>query len=443
MKLLKLIFLFLIPAIGIGIGLQAQTVRLDFEEFDLDNGLHVILHKDPSTPIVTVSVMYHVGSKNEDPNRTGFAHLFEHLMFEGSNNIPRGEYTRFVEKAGGTLNANTDFDRTYYYEVLPSNQLELGLWLESERMLHAKIDSIGIATQKGVVVEEIKQREENTPYGSLLRETFGRAYSVHPYRWPVLGSPEQLLASDDQDVIGFYKTFYVPENAVLTLAGDIDIPTARNWVKRYFETIPAGQGKIPRPVANEPALASEVRDTVYDNIQLPAIIQAYRVPAMGTEQFYVVSMLNTLLSGGQSSRLNKSLVDEKQLALQAVSVPLPLEHPGINLALLLPNMGVDLTELEKAADAEIMKLQEELIPEKEFQKLRNQIEVQMIQRLTSLETRAELLATAYTYFRETGRVNTEIDKYLAITREDLRDAARKYLTPANRVVLYYLPKTEQ
>jgi len=438
-KLPCLIFLFLAGTIQ---GLFPQTVKLEYTEFNLPNGLHVILHEDHSTPIVAVSVMYHVGSKNEEPHRTGFAHLFEHLMFEGSDNIPRGEYTRFVEKAGGTLNANTSFDRTYYYEVLPSNQLELGLWLESERMLHGRVDSIGIATQKGVVIEEIKQTEENQPYGSILRETFGRAFKVHTYRWPIVGSPDDLRASTDKDVINFYKTWYVPNNAVLTIAGDINPDQAKKLADTYFGTIPAGTRPINRPLQNEPAKTAEIRDTVYDNIQLPAIIQAYHVPAMGTKDYYAVSMLNTILSGGQSSRFNKSLVDEKQLAMQAMSIPLPLEHPGITLALLIPNIGVDLKKLEDAADEEIVKLQNELIPEEEFQKLKNQVETEMVNRLVGIEGRAELLATGYTYYNNAGSVNTDIDNYLNVTREDIREAARKYFKTTNRVVLYYLPKTK-
>lgn len=441
MRNIKLTGLLLLFLSGTVQGLFSQTVKLEFEEFTLSNGLHVILHEDHSTPIVTVSVMYHVGSKNEEPGRTGFAHLFEHLMFEGSDNIPRGEYTRYVEKGGGTLNANTSFDRTYYYEVLPSNQLELGLWLESERMLHLKMDSLGIATQKGVVIEEIKETEENQPYGSILRETFGRAFKVHPYRWPIVGSPADLRASTDQDVVNFYKTYYVPGNAVLTIAGDINPKEVKKLAKDYFGSIPAGIRPINRPLQNEPPQTSEIRDTVFDNIQLPAIIQAYHVPAMGTKDYYAMSLLNTILSGGQSSRFNKSLVDEKQLALQAMSIPLPMEHPGLTLAFLIPNIGVDLTRLEAAADEEIVKLQNELVPEEEFQKLKNVVEADMINRLAGIEGRAELLATGYTYYKNAGSVNSDIDNYLKVTREDIRDVAKKYFTTANRVVLYYLPKT--
>jgi len=432
------VLIFLLAGLS---GLRSQTVRLDFQEYDLPNGLHVIIHEDHSTPIVTVSVMYHVGAKNEDPSRTGFAHLFEHLMFEGSKYIPRGEYTRYVEKAGGTLNANTDFDRTYYYEVLPANQLALGLWLESERMLHLRMDSLGIATQKSVVIEEIKEREENQPYGTLLRETFKRAYQVHPYKSHVLGSADHLRASTDQDVIGFHNKYYVPGNAVLTLAGDVNPKTAKKLVRKYFRGIPRGTEPLLRPETNEPVKMAEIRDTVYDNIQLPAIVQAYHIPAMGTPDYYAVNLLNTLLAGGQSSRLNRVLVDEKQLALQTLAIALPLEHPGITLALLIPNMGVDLTNLEQTSDEEIARLQTNLIPESEFQKLKNNVEASMISRLSGIEGRAELLATGYTYYHSTDAVNTDIDKYLAVTREDLREAARKYFRKDNRVVLYYLPKT--
>ena len=200
------------------LALNAQMNQVEFKEFTLDNGLQVILHKDSSTPIVAVSVMYHVGSKNEQPDRTGFAHFFEHLLFEGTENIERGEYDKYVEKAGGTLNANTSNDRTYYYEILPSNQLEMGLWLESERMLHAKVENKGIETQREVVKEERRQRIDNQPYGSILQEAMKRAYTKHPYNWPVIGSMDHLNAAVESDYVNFYKTFYVPNNAICSAA---------------------------------------------------------------------------------------------------------------------------------------------------------------------------------------------------------------------------------
>lgn len=228
------------------ISVFAQGNKIEFEEYDLDNGLHVILHQDNGFPLVVVTITYHVGSKNERPDRTGFAHFFEHLMFEGSENIARGEYSKIVDKAGGTLNANTTWDRTYFYEVLSSNQLELGLWLEAERMLHLNVDSIGVVTQKKVVTEEIKEREENQPYMSFQREISKRAYKVHPYQWTVLGSADHIMAATESDYKKFYNDFYVPNNAVLTIVGDIDLNETKRLVEKYYSDIPASKNQIDR-----------------------------------------------------------------------------------------------------------------------------------------------------------------------------------------------------
>ncbi|NPA37776.1 MAG: insulinase family protein [Chlorobi bacterium] len=421
----------------------AQEGRIKFTEYDLDNGLHVILHQDSSVPIVSVSVMYHVGSKNEDPNLTGFAHFFEHLMFEGTENIGRGEYAKYVEKAGGTLNANTSNDRTYYYEILPSNQLKLGLWLESERMLHARVDSVGIATQKKVVSEEKKQSYDNRPYGSLLIEMMKRAYKVHPYRWTTIGDMDQLLSAKDEDFVNFYKTFYVPNNAVLVVAGDINPDSTKQWINDYFAGIPRGTKEIPRPDVVEPPQTQEIRDTIYDNIQLPLIAQGYHIPAMNTPDYYAVMMLSSLLSDGQSSRLYKELVDKKQMAVQVGSFPLPFRDPSLALIYALPNMGVDPKALEDEIDAEIDKVKENLISEKEFEKLRNKFENDYVSSNERLASRAENLATDYTYFKNTDLVNHELDKILAVTREDIKRVANKYFDKNNRVVLYYLPKSQE
>ncbi len=427
----------------VSFSLTAQMKPIEFEEFDLENGLHVILHQDNSTPIVNISVMYFVGSKNENPNLTGFAHFFEHLMFEGSENIPRHEYSNYVERAGGTLNANTSFDRTYYYEILPSNQLELGLWLESERMLHARVDSIGIATQKNVVIEERKQRTENTPYGDLLEITFKKVYKEHPYKTSVLGDPEHIRSAKDQDFVDFYNTFYVPNNACLVIAGDIDKTKAKNLVSKYFAEIPQGTKEIPRPTIVEKPQTKEVRDTVYRNVQLPLIIQAYKIPALGDDDYYAVDLLNKVLSKGQSSRLYKELVDNQQKAMEVSSFSLGLQQPGVTLAFALPNTGVDNGELEKGMIVEVEKLQNELISEKEFQKLKNQVENDFVNGSRRLASVAENLATDYTYFKDTELVNKELDKYLAVSREDIQRVAKKYYTKENRVVIYYLPNSQK
>ena len=439
MKITK-ILLFFVLFISAASVVTGQMNKIDFQEFELENGLRVILHKDNSTPIVAVSIMYHVGSKNENPERTGFAHFFEHLLFEGSANIGRGEFDKYVEKAGGTLNANTSYDRTYYFEILPSNQLELGLWLESERLMHAKVDITGVETQRQVVKEERRQRIDNQPYGSLLEETMKRAYKKHPYRWSVIGSMDHLDAATEQDYINFYNDFYVPENAILSIAGDLDYAETRRLVEKYFAGIPRGKKPIYRPKIVEPPLNGEVRDTVFDNIQLPAVIMAYRIPAQGTPEFYAVSMLGQLLSSGESSRLYKSLVDEKRLTLFVGNFPLGLEDPGVALAFGICNMGIDPMQVEEAIELEIERVKNELMSDREFQKLRNQVENDFISGNSRMAGIAESLANYKMYFGDANLINTELDRYLAVTKEDIQNAARKYYNKDNRVLLYYMPK---
>lgn len=419
---------------------QAQLNKIDFQEFTLDNGLKVILHQDKSTPIVAVSVMYHVGSKNENPDRTGFAHFFEHLLFEGSENIGRGEYDKYIEKAGGTLNANTSMDRTYYFEILPSNQLELGLWLESERMLHAKVENVGIETQRQVVKEERRQRIDNQPYGSFLEQIMMRAYTVHPYRWPVIGSMAHLDAAEEKDYKNFYADFYVPNNAIVSIAGDIDYDNAKALVTKYFASIPKGKKPVYRPSVVEPALSGEIRDTVYDNIQLPAVLMAYRIPAAGTPEFYAVSMLGTLLSKGESSRLQKALVDDQQKAVAVGNFPLDLEDPGVAIAYGICSMGTDVLDAEKSITAEIERIKTETISDEEFQKLRNQIENDFVSSNSRVAGIAESLANYKMYYGDANLINTELNRYLAVTKDDIKNAAIKYYNTNNRVVLHYLPK---
>jgi len=424
---------------------SAQTVKtsnVKFTQYDLPNGLHVILHEDHSTPIVAVTVLYHVGSKNEDPKRTGFAHFFEHLMFEGSDNIKRGEYMKLIQNSGGVMNANTSFDRTFYFEILPSNQLELGLWMEAERMLQLKVDSVGVETQRKVVKEELKQRNENTPYGSILNEAFGHAYTVHPYRWTPGGSPEYINQAALSEFIDFYKTFYVPNNATLSIAGDINIAQTKTLIEKYYGSIPKGTKEIPRPTAVEPVKTAEVRDTVFDNIQLPAVVMGYHTPAQGTPDYYAMNMLATVLSQGKSSRMQKSIVDKQQKAVFAGAFPLPSEDPGLTLVFGVANMGVAPTDLEAAMDVEFDKVKNELISEDEYQKLRNQTESDFVSGNLKMAGIAENLANYYVYYKDANLINTEINRFMKVSREDIQKAAQKYLTKENRVVLYYLPKQQ-
>ncbi len=425
----------------ITLGTLLAQVNIQFIEYDLPNGLHVILHVDKSAPIVSQVVTYHVGSKNEKPDRTGFAHFFEHLMFEGSPNIPRGEFFKMVQNAGGSLNAFTTFDQTVYFITVPSNQLELAMWMESERMLQLKVDSIGVETQRGVVKEERKQSYENRPYGSIMEKTMAYAYKVHPYRWIPIGSVQYIDQATYDEFYQFYKSFYVPNNACLSIAGDIDVEQTKALVQKYYGDILKGGGEIYRPNVVEPKQTAEVRDTVYDNIQLPAVIQAYHMPAQGTKDYYALSMLTTLLTGGESSRLSKRLVDKEKLALGTQSIPFNLEDPSVFLLFAISNFGKTSDENEKVINEEIEKVKSEKITDDEFAKIRSQVETSFIEKNSTVQGKAMQLGNYYVFFGDANLINSEIDKYMAVTKDDIQRVAKDYLVKENRTVLYYLPKT--
>ncbi len=472
--------------------LWSQQKKIDYVEYDLPNGLHVILHEEHTVPIVAVSIMYHVGSKNEKSDRTGFAHFFEHLLFEGSSNIKRGEYAQIVEKNGGTLNANTSQDRTYYYEIMPSNQVELGLWLESERLLHARVDKTGIETQRQVVKEEKRQSVDNQPYASFLANMSSRVFKKHPYNWVPIGAMEHLDAAQEEDYVNFYRTFYVPSNAVLSIAGDINIEETKKMIEKYFGSIPKGQGInmyrdfenlsdeafitkygvaktlftstnflkptepaaikalqkqlatstiIPKPSVIEEPIKGQQVDTIYDNIQLPGIFMGYRFPAQNDLDYPAIEVLNTILSEGASSRMNKNIVEKKQLAVEAFSFGMKSEDPGLGVVATIASDKVDLKLLQEAMDEEIARIQNELVSPEELQKVINQYENTIVSSNSSVAGIAENLADNFMYRKSTALINKQLSAYLTITREDIQRVAKKYLTKDSRVVLIYLPKS--
>jgi zinc protease len=424
-----------------GLFLSASAQQVKFTEYNMDNGLHVILHQDKTAPVVAVSVMYHVGSKDEETQRTGFAHFFEHLLFEGSDNMKRGEFMKIVSSNGGQNNANTSQDRTFYYEVFPSNQLELGLWLESERMLHPKIDEVGVKTQNEVVKEEKRLRIDNSPYGKFTEKIFARLFEGHPYRWQPIGSMEHLDAAKLSEFIAFFKKYYVPNNAVLTIAGDLDIEKTKSLVQKYFNEVPKG-APVVKSVYELKPVEKEIIDTAYDaNIQIPAIFAAYRVPGMKSHDSKVLGMISTLLSGGGSSRLSTKMVDEKKTALQVAAFNYSLEDYGAYITLALPNNNTPLNDLLKDIDAEVKRLQTDLISESELTKLQNQFENSYVSANSRMIGVAENLANGYTFHnKDTNDINEELEKVRSITREEIREVARKYLNKDQRIVLYYLPK---
>lgn len=420
----------------------AHAQKVNFTEYDLANGLHVILHQDKTAPVVAVTVFYHVGSKNEEVGRTGFAHFFEHLLFEGTDNIKRGEWSTIVTSNGGQDNATTSQDRTFYYELFPSNQLELGLWMESERMLHPVINNEGVETQNEVVKEEKRLRIDNQPYGHFTEEIFKRLFTAHPYRWQPIGSMEDLDAAKLEEFQAFFKKYYVPNNATLSIAGDFDIEQTKKWVAKYFTDIPKG-AEIVQPNIQESPLTKEIVDTAYDaNIQIPAIMMAYRVPGIKSADSKALEMISNYLSNGGSSKLSKKMVDEKKNALQVGAFNYALEDYGAYITYALPNSNTPLTDLLKDIDEEVVKIQTDLISEQDYQKLLNQFENDFVSANTRMLGVAENLADGHAYFNNTGQINEDLNEYKKITREQIREVAKKYLNTNQRVVLYYLPEAK-
>ena len=430
-----LVALFLL---GSSAAITAQQVA--YEEYDLDNGLHVILHQDNGAPVVVTSVMYHVGSKDENTEKTGFAHFFEHLLFEGTENIQRGDFFKIVTANGGYNNANTTQDRTYYYELFPSNNLELGLWLESERLLHPVINQIGVDTQKEVVQEERRLRVDNAPYGQLIENMFKNMFVNHPYRWSVIGSLDHLASATLEDFQDFNKVYYIPNNAVLVVAGDFEMNEAKRLIEGYFGPIPKGQDIVKKTYEESPIEGPIQTQFEDSNIQIPLILLGYRTPGQAEKDAYVLNMISSYLSDGESSVLKKKLVDEKRMALQIFAFNYSLEDYGAYLLGGLPLGSNTMDGLVTEIDEEIEKLKTELISERDYQKLQNQFENSFVNSNSSVEGIANSLARNYMLYGKTDLINTEIDIYRSISREDIREVARKYLNADQRVELKYIPK---
>lgn len=433
-KLLSLIIILLIH-------FDSISQNVDFIEYDLDNGLHVILHQDKTVPLAVTSVMYHVGSKDDSPDRTGFAHFFEHLLFEGTKNIDRGQFVKIVESNGGSLNAYTSNDETYYFEFFPSNKLELGLWLESERMLHPVIDEIGVQTQNEVVKEEKRSNYDNRPYGQLLPQITQSLFKKHPYRWLPIGSMEHLDAATLDEFISYNKKFYVPNNAVLVVAGNFEIDDVKKKISDYFGPIPRGND-VPRIKITEDPITAEIKKKFYDpNIQLPMGLVSYRIPSFKDRDAYVLDMISSILSGGKSSRLYKKMVDDKKVSVQVQAVNLSFEDYGIYVILSLPVGENTLQTLYDNIDEEIEKLKVDLISDREYEKLQNEFENSFISTNASMSGIANSLASYYLLHDNVNLINQRLDIYKSITKEEIRDVANKYLNKDSRAVIDYLPES--
>lgn len=428
-----LVFLFCAP-------LLSQTKKIIFEEYALNNGLHVILNQDNSLPIVVVNICYHVGSKNEIEGRKGFAHLFEHLMFDGSANVKRGEFDKYIYSAGGDNNAFTNEDITNYYETLPSNQLELGLWLESDRMYKFAIGEISLTTQQGVVIEEKKQSYDNRPYGTASENMAALAYKIHPYKTTTIGYEEDIQAATLDNVKDFFEAFYVPNNATLVIVGDIDIKKTKGLIEKYFGDIPKSKKEIIRKFPTEPKRTEQETKTVYDNIRLDGLFMGYHIPEITHHDFYALDLLSDILSNGRSSRLYERMVYTDQVAMQTMAYTESQEDPGLFNFVAISSGKASAEELEKIIYEEIEKIQTNGVTEKELEKVKNKAETSLISNLENFYGRAVALARYKVIQKDANLINTDMEKYSRVTVEDIQNVAKKYLNKENSVVLYYKPE---
>ena len=415
--------------------IELKPIR--FIEYDLPNGLHVILHRNDAAPVVATYLLYHVGSKNERPDRTGFAHFFEHLMFEGSENIPRGRIDKYISGAGGNLNASTSFDQTDYYFNLPANQLRLALWIESERMLHAKIDEQGVETQRAVVKEEKRRGVDNQPYGTLFENLAAMLFEGTPYAWVPIGSFQYIDQASIEEFRQFYKTYYVPNNATLAIAGDFEIEDAKKLVAEYFEPIPRG-GEIARPKVELAAQTErKMKVVVKENTPLPATLHAWQAPKETDPDAYPLEMLGNILSSGRSSRLYRRLVEKEQVALDIDAFPYLLEKAGMLGVFATGVQGASLDKIDALITEEVAKVKTQGVTAEEYQKARNQKEAEFASGFGTMSSRAKNLARYHVFYGDANLINTELDRYLAVKREDLKRVANTYLTEHGLNILRY------
>lgn len=422
--------------------LQSPASRpkpLEYKESKLENGLTVTTHEDHSTPVINLQLWYHVGSKDEKPGRTGFAHLFEHLMFKGSAHIKPEEHDKIISNAGGVSNAYTQDDVTVYFETFPANYLEKVLWMEADRMATLDVSEENFTSEREVVKEERLTRIENPPYGDLFEVLYANAYDVHPYKHVTIGSMADLNAATIADVREFYKTYYVPNNATLIIAGDFNPDQTMDWVRRYFGDISKGQGPISRPNLKEPPHEKERRISHKKAVPLPAYVAGYYIPGDGHPDSYPLVIASKILSEGRSSRVYQSLVYKTRLAVQADVSGNFSEDPNLFIATLIMNQGASVEEGEKALEAELTLLKTEPVKDMELEKAKNKIRSEYAFGRQSVEDKAQSLAHAAVIHKDTATVNTEYDLFMRVTKEDIMRVAKTYFRPENRTVLLVKP----
>jgi predicted Zn-dependent peptidase len=414
--------------------------RLEYQRMVLPNGLTVILHEDRSTPIAHVALWYHVGSKNERAGRTGFAHLFEHMMFKGSKNVDPEQHTSIISSIGGQANAYTTEDTTVFWQTVPSQYLPLALWMEADRMATLRIDDKTFKNEREVVKEERRMRIENQPYGRLNEILFDHAFTVHPYKHPVIGSMQDLEAATIEDVREFYRTFYVPSNCTVVVAGDFDKDQVIDLVNRYLGRVPAAEKTVPRDIPKEPVRVKETRVTVEEPWPLPAVVVAYPITYDGHPDSYPLHILSKVLSDGQSSRIYRKLVYETGQALTAFGGGNIIEHPNLFYAVAIVNPGHQPAAVEKALVAELERVKSEGISERELQRAKNQFARDYILQRESLQDKATHLAHAEVIHADITTADGEFDIFQKLTAADVQRVAKTYFAPDQRIVLHVMPR---
>jgi zinc protease len=413
--------------------------KLQYETFKLPNGLTVVLSEDHSTPIVHLQMWYHVGSKNEKPGRTGFAHLFEHLMFKGSKNVEPEAHTSMIGAVGGQSNAYTTEDETVFWETVPAQYLPLVLWLEADRMATLRIDRDTLSNEREVVKEERRMRVDNQPYGRLSEIIYEQSFTVHPYRFPTVGSLKDLEAASVEDVRDFYETFYVPENATAILVGDFDPAQAKQLINQYLGRVPAAARPVPRDIPKEPVSTRERRVTLETPWPLPAVVVAYHVIHDGHPDSYPLHIADKVLSDGQSSRMYQKLVYDRQLAVAVDGSANLIEHPNLFYAVAIVQPGKKPDDAVNALIEELDRLKTEPITDRELQRSKNQFARDYILGRESNEQKATQLGHAVVIHGDVTTADGEFEIFQNMTTADVQRVARTYFTPANRVVLTLLP----
>ncbi|HSC25904.1 MAG TPA: pitrilysin family protein [Vicinamibacterales bacterium] len=433
---------FIAVSLAAVLGLAAAPVRkIEFTDTKLKNGLRVIISEDHSAPVFAVSVTYNVGSRDERKGRTGFAHLFEHMMFKGSENVGAGEHPHLIFANGGSMNGTTNKDRTLYYEILPANQLDLALFLEADRMRSLDITAGNLENQRQAVKEERRLRVDNQPYGRTFEVLETLAYENFAYKHSVIGSMEDLDAATVEDVASFFKTYYAPNNAVLAIVGDVDTKTTLASVRKYFETIPS-QPAAPPLDMTEPPQKEERRTTIEDSLaRLPRLSMAYKIPPASSPEQDALRVLSTVLSGGRSSRFYEAVVRQKELASGGVSAfPDGARGPGLFNIAATAAPGKAIADLEAAIEAEIERVKAEPIEDWEMEKARTAARSSLVSSLGSSLSRAVLLGQYALFDDNPNKINTRADAIAKVTASDVQRVARQYLVKTGRTVVITVPR---